>query len=332
MGSKKFRMIVPAVLAAATVALTMAQPAQAAGADPGDMQLITTDGNGNLLHTIRDYWGNWQHFGRVGGYSSATQLTSTYHNGEENAFFMHDEAKLGHVIRHADGQWDMLASVPAGGDGAIELTTADVAGQLTLVAMLGDGSVKTTTEQADGTWTAWAAVPTDGHAVSNLAAVAEGGTLKVVELDQDGRNIGEFERSSSGTWTSDGWTMIAPDSGMVTMSIAAAQVGSTLQVAAIETDWQSNAVYHTTRPDNGPWQARPGNLTGPMPRNSAAAPWYVAIAPWEGALQMAYSTGGGSLFHTIRHIDGTWSDRGLVQGPAGYVNAGSVTMATNPVD
>ncbi|MEV6610567.1 hypothetical protein [Kutzneria sp. NPDC051319] len=327
----KFRMIVPAVLAAATVALTMAQPAQAAGADPGDMQLITSSGT-DLSHTIRNFWGNWTPFGTLRGYSDVHELTSTYHFGEEHAFFMHDNNQLAHLIRHSDGTWDTVASTPALPTWTAQLTSTDVDGHLTLIAEGQSGAVQMTSETDEDTWTAWSNVPTDGHPVVDIAAVAEGGTLKVVELDQDHRHMGEFERSSNGTWTSDGWTWIAPDSGMYAMEIAAAQVGSTLQVAAVETDWQSNAVYHTTRPDNGPWQTLPGNFTGTIYRTASDAPWHVAIAPWEGALQMAYSTNNGDLMHTIRRSDATWQTPGRVQSTAGNVTAGSVTMATNSVD
>jgi hypothetical protein len=117
---------------------------------------------------------------------------------------------------------------------------------------------------------------------------------------------------------------------MYAMEIAAAQVGSTLQVAAVETDWQSNAVYHTTRADNGPWQTLPGNFTGTINRTAYNAPWHVAIAPWEGALQMAYSTTYGNVYHTIRRSDATWQTPGRVQDAAGYVNGGPLTIATNP--
>src|SRR5690349_8177342 len=105
----KFRMVLPVALAAATAALTMASPAQAAGDNPGDMQLITSDGV-DLSHTIRDFWGNWQQFGHLGGYTAVHELTSTYHFGEENAFFLHDNNQLAHLIRHNNGQWNTLAS------------------------------------------------------------------------------------------------------------------------------------------------------------------------------------------------------------------------------
>ena len=326
MNRDKLRMIVPTVLAAATAALVMAQPAQAAPSSPGDMQLITTDGANGLAHTIRDFWGNWLKFGHLGTVTPVTELTSTYHNGEENAFFLQG-GTMTHLIRHENGTWDMLASTPDA-TGVTQLATTDVAGQLTLVG-LRYGTVQTSTQQDDGTWSEWAAVPTGATTVTDIAVVANGGTLRVVGLNADARNITEFDRPSGGAWTNGGTTMVAPDSGMTATEIAAAQVGDQLQVAAVETDGNSNSVYHAVRAANGKW-TRFMNLTGPS--YGTYGPMHVAVAPWEGDLQLAYSTGYGGLNHTVRYQDGTWHAFGNVEAAAGYVSAGPLTMAANPVN
>ena len=325
MNRAKLRMIVPTVLAAATAALVMASPAQAATSSPGDVQLITTDGANGLAHTIRDFWGNWQTFGHLGVATPVTELTSTYHNGEENAFFLQG-GTMAHLIRHANGTWDMLASTPDAA-GVTQLATTDVAGQLTLVG-LRYGTVQTSTEQNDGTWSDWAAVPTGAINAIDIAAVANGGTLRVITLNADARNITEFDRPSGGAWTNGGSTMVAPDSGETATEIAAAQVGDQLQVAAAETDGIYTSVYHAVRAANGKW-AQFQNLTGPM--YGYSRDMHVAVAPWEGDLQLAYSV-DGDVYHTIRYQNGTWQTFGFVESAAGYVNAGPLTMAANPIN
>lgn len=327
MHRNKLRTVVPAVLAAATAALVLGQPAQAAPSAAGDMQLITTDGGNGLAHTIRGFWGGWQQFGHIGGYSAVTELTSTYHDGEENAFFLQGNT-LAHLIRHDNGTWNLLGSTPNGA-GVTQLSTTDVGGKLTLVAVR-DGAVQTTTEQADGTWTPWSAVPSDKHAIVDIAAVALGDTLRVVELDDGHRNIGEFERSANGAWTSGGWTTTAPDSGETATEIAAAQVGGELQIAAVETDGSFNSVFHGVLGADGTWSpfASLAGAIGHIDGN----PVHVAVAPWEGALQLAYSASNGGLYHTVRYQNGDWQDWGYVQSAAGSVNAGPLTMAANPVN
>lgn len=331
MKTTKLRRVLPLALAAtAALGLGIGSAAQASPAMEGDVQLLTTDGNTGLAHTIRDFWGNWQQFGHLDGYNGVTAMASTYHFGAEHAFVQHDGGQLSHLVRHNDGTWDdpEVLTVPAGGklDG---LSATDVQGRLTLVG-LRDGKVQLSTAQDDGSWSSWADVPSDGKNISSVSATTDGkGTLIVAELDGAGNSVGVFKRSNDNQWGKGSWNPASPNANANATEISAAYATGQLQVAAVEAevDGAYRSVFHSTLNDNGQWKPfQP--LYGAIGSSPGIAA-HVAVVAWEGDLQLAYSTTDGRLFHTIRVLDGSWQRWGDVEGAAGNVTAGPLTMASN---
>lgn len=324
---KTTKLVLPLVLAA-TAALGLGfTPAQASAAMEGDVQVLTTDGNSGLAHTIRGFWGNWQGFGHIDGYNGVTALASTIHFGEEHAFIQHDGGQLSHLIRHNDGTWEApgVTTAPAGGplDG---LSATDVQDRLTLVGLRG-GKVQIATFQDDGTWSSWTDVPSDGKSIRGVAATTDGnGTLIVAELTSDGRTVGVFKRSADNQWSKGNWHAANPYSETAT-EISAAYATGRLQVAAVETDGRFTEVFHATLSDSNQWTTF--QSVGDAAGGFAGPAAHVAVVPWEGDLQLAYSTTDGRLFHTIRFLDGSWQRWGDVEGAAGNITAGPLTMASN---
>ncbi|GAA3439378.1 hypothetical protein [Kutzneria kofuensis] len=320
---KTTKLVLPLVLAA-TAALGLMQAAQATPAPEGEVQLLTTDGNSGLAHTVRGFWGNWQQFGHIDGYNGVTAMASIYHFGEEHAFVQHDGGQLSHLVRHQDGNWDYQASTPAG-DKLDGLSATDYQNHLTLVGLRG-GNVQMTSQQDDGSWAPWTAVPSDGRSIRSVAVVNDGVELKVVELAADGKAVGEFERSEGNQWSKGNWQAANQDPGAVASEISAAYVAGQLQVAAVETRGGFTEVDHATMTDSGGWSIF-RSLTyaiGVFYGNAV----HVAVVPWVGALQLAYSTSDGRLYHTVRYENGNWQSWGDVEGAAGNITAGPLTMAS----
>lgn len=340
MHSKKIRAAATAALvgtaALALAGLAQAAPAQTNAADPYDVQLVTTDGNSSLVHTIRHGNGSWQSFGRIGDYEGVTGLTSTLVNGEENIFFQHTTAKgkmLAHLVRHADGTWNMGASIPALPAGATvdNLAVTTVGNQINLVRRSGN-DVQLSVQGADGVWSAWTAVPTDGRALRGLSAAAsqENNHLNVVELTADGRTVVDYVRNDDGTWAAGNATPANPLDSAVASEISAAMVGQDLQVAAIEVDRTFPSVYHTVLHHNtNSWDPF-RDIVGALPAEYGS-PAHVAITNSPNAyisgLQLAYTTSDGDMYHTIRDYSGSWTPLGNVENAAGNVTAGQVTIA-----
>ncbi|GAA3439379.1 hypothetical protein [Kutzneria kofuensis] len=326
---------------AATAALAVAGFAQAAplqphAADPNDVQVVTTDGNSSLVHTIRHGDGTWQSFGRIGNYDGVSGLTSTLVNGEENIFFQHSTAKgkmLAHLVRHADGTWNMDASTPAlpAGTTVDNLAVTTVSNQINLVRRSGN-DVQLSTLGADGVWSAWSAVPTDGRALRGLSAAAsqENDYLNVVELTADGKTVVEYVRNGDGTWTAGNATPSDPNGYGVATEVSAAMVGQDLQVAAVEIDRTFPEVFHTVLHHNtNAWDPF-RQLVGAV-GVSYGSPAHVAITNAPNAflptLQLVYTTSDGDMYHTIRDYNGNWQPLGNVENAAGNVTAGQVSIA-----
>jgi len=324
-----------AVALAATAALTFAGAADAGVvkpnvANPGDVQLISTDGTASLVHTIRHADGSWQQFGRLGGYTGVTGLTSTLVNGEENAFFQYAGAngpQLAHFVRHVDGSWDLNGSVPAvpAGTEADGLATANKNGQIELVKLTG-GNVQLTTLRSDGTWSPWSTVPTGGKSVRSVAAASDfNGELRVVELAADGSSVGAYQQYTDGSWSDGTWANATPQPGYTATEVAAAYTFGALQIGVAEHNQYYGTVYHALLRDNGSWDRfwdvqQVAGFGGEV--------LHLAMTYSEGSMQLAFSTTDGALYHTIRYSgDGSWQPVGNVEGAAGNVNAGQLTLA-----
>lgn len=81
------------------------------------------------------------------------------------------------------------------------------------------------------------------------------------------------------------------------------------------------------------WERRLGpfrDLTGAVPV-FRGEPLHVAIAVslrgFTNELRLVYTTATGGMYHTIRHSNGAWQPLGDVEGAAGHVAAGAVSIA-----
>ena len=325
---------VAGIALAATAALAVAGTAQAGplkpnAADPGDVQLMTIDGNSSLVHTIRHSNGSWQSFGRLGDYSGVVGLTSTLLNGEENAFFQYTSPKgtqLAHFVRHADGSWNLSAGTPAlDAGGTVDGLSATVVSGKVELLQLKNGVVKVSTQGADGTWSPWAAVPSNG-AVRSVAATATGDTLRVVELSADGHTVTDFDQYSSGNWSTGQSKSVNTDPNYTATEVAAAGDYSGVQIAVTESYLgYGGGVYHSKITDAlGSWD--PFLPIAPQINNYWSAS-HVSMEFASGEMQLTFSTPSGQLFHTIRFYDGSWQTAGDVEGAAGNITAGPVTIA-----
>ena len=327
---------VTGIALAATAALAIAGSAQAGqlkpnAADLGDVQLLTTDGNASLVHTIRHADGTWQHFGRIDGYSGVVGLTSVLLSGEENVFFQYtgpNGPQLAHFIRHADGTWNFNAATPALAAGATidSLSATVVSGNIVLV-QLKDGVAKASTQAADGTWSPWTTVPSNGK-LRSVAAASSHGTLRIVELSSDGKTVTDFDQYSGGSWNTGTSQSVNSDPNYTASEVAAADDGRGVQVGLIETYFTFNVgVYHSILHDRtGRWDQFAG-LQPEIHNYYQAA--HVARTPWLGEMQLAFSTPDGKLFHTIRDYNGNWAGAGDVESVAGNVTPSQVTIAGN---
>ena len=324
---------VAAIALAATAALAVAGGAQAGpvkpnAADPGDVQLLTTDGNASLVHTIRHADGSWQHFGRIDGYTGVVGLTSTLLGGEENVFFQYTGPKglqLAHFIRHADGTWNFNAATPAF-DSAVDGFSATVVDGKIVLLQLKGGAVQVSTQGTDGRWSQWAAVPSNGL-VRSVAAAGTGATLHVVELSMDGKTVTDFDQSDGSTWGSGSSQPTNTNPDYLATEVAAAADWGNVQVALIEEDrGYGGAIYHSILHSyNGSWDGF-APIAPEIGNSSTAA--HVAMTPWRGQMQLVFSTPTGDLFHTIRDYNGKWAGAGNVESVAGNVTAGQVTIAS----
>ena len=242
-----------AVALAATAALAVAGAAQAGplkpnAADQGDVQLLTTDGNSSLVHTIRHSDGTWQHFGRIDGYNGVGALTSTLLSGEENVFFQYSGAngpQLAHFIRHADGTWNWNAGTPAlaVGTGVEDLSATTVGDKIVLLQQK-DGVVRESVQAADGSWSAWAAVPASGK-VRSAAAAGYNGTLRLVELAEEGQSVTEYDQYSSGSWSTGKSTSVNTDPNYTSIEVAVAADYNGVQVGLVENYFNYNVGLST---------------------------------------------------------------------------------------
>ena len=314
-----------------------AAPQQPAAGDQFDVQIVTTDGSSSLVHTIRHNDGTWQNFGRLEGHSGVVGLTSTLLSGEEDLFFQEAGANgphLTHFIRHADGTWNFAATTPAPLGSVDGLTSTAVGGALTLVALKG-GALQMSTLGNNGVWSAWSAVPTGDRSIRSVSIAAnagiERGVLHVVELTADGKTVVDYDRAANGVWSAGSETPTDPNPGgdNVATEVSAAQVATGLQVAIVQREGGFPSVYHAILHDNGVWDPF-RNLVGALPAVNGEAV-HVAVtnwpAPFDDELQLVYTTSTGDMWHTIRYWDGTWQPLGNVEGAAGNVTAGQVTIA-----
>ncbi|QUQ69043.1 hypothetical protein [Kutzneria sp. CA-103260] len=325
---------VAGIALAATAALTFAGAAQAGplkpnAADQGDVQLLTTDGNASLVHTIRHSDGSWQQFGRIDGYAGVTGLTSTLVSGEENVFFQYTSPKgplLAHFIRHADGTWNWAASTPAQAAGATvdDLSATTVNGKIVLLQQK-DGAVKESTQGTDGTWSPWTDVPANGQ-VRSAAAASYGGTLSVVELSADGKSVTEYDQYSDGSWSAPRSTTVNDYSDYTATKVAVEADYNGVQVGLVETYYNFNVgVYHSIlHSGTGSWDhfRSVQNVL-----NNYYAVQDLSMTTSYGQMHLTFSSTNGQLFHTIRDANGNWQPAGDVESVAGNVTAGQVTIA-----
>ncbi|MFI9386146.1 hypothetical protein [Kutzneria sp. NPDC052558] len=309
----KGRLLVPLALVA--VALTgvpvsaTRQPAPPPD-PPGQAQVVVTAGGGRLVHTTRDFWGNWQPADQTGPFGQIIGLTSTYHLGEDNVFFHTDEdgGRLAHLVRHNDGTWD-TATAPPEQSKPTALAVTDLAGELAMVAVT-DTRPALSIQEPDGTWSPWMAVPATGP-VTEVAATADGTTLRVVAV-AGGQTLDVRDRAADGRWTDVGHT----DIHFHPSEISAAQVGDTLQFAAID----AGTIRHGQLIGPGAW-------VGPDSLDAPGYAVHVSVTAWLTGLQLVYTTREGRIQHSLRLSSGSWQPWGDVTRESGAPAAGAVAVA-----
>lgn len=282
---------------------------------------------GGLRHTIRHADGSWQPFGNVerhAGNIVARSVECAAVNSELHVCAVNKDGSLLHTIRHADGSWERFGNVQrqTGSPGFVSgIACADVNGELHICAGSADFSLWHTIRYANGHWKTSEYVrnpsppPDDGHLrkgwMGDVACAAVNGELHLCICEPDGF-LGHTIRYPTGSWLNFGDVkqQIGDYIGYVS-SVACATVNAELHVYAIaerrETCNVWDGLWGTIRYATGSWQhvgdvRQQAGDKGPLRWDSEC----VACATINGELHLCAVNRDASLWHTIRHADGSW--------------------------
>ncbi|MFI9386148.1 hypothetical protein [Kutzneria sp. NPDC052558] len=217
------------------------------------------------------------------------------------------QGDLQHTIRHADGSWQKMGSIP-GYDGAIYLTSAIVNGEENILVegaiSQGQSGLYTArlVRHTDGTWTQHASMPAIPDQPAPMSAVNVNGQLNLVVQSHSGPQVSVL--NGDGSWSA---FSAIPTEGHKLVSVAAATDGHTLRVAELLDDGLTIGV--TDRTATG-WT--PLNITTEGLPASQAAEKIVATQTG-GLLQIATMNsptdepGNHYIEHGIVDGGGKWS-------------------------
>ena len=202
------------------------------------------------------------------------------------------------------------------------ITAAKVAGRIQVAAIDGTGTVVHTVEQPDGSWQPWGVVNavwgTGSGQFFSLSVTELNGELQMVGLTRAGEVVHTI-RHADGWWSAWGDVMGqtgTPSPWGLPIDVSAVGVNGALQVAVV--DNSQTGMYHAIRYPDGYW-SRWGDIGSQVHFNRAGFLGFmmggVDGAAVNGEFQLVFesSDNRGSLYHTIRHANGTWDQAGLVQ-------------------
>ncbi|MEV5952967.1 hypothetical protein AB0M11_04150 [Streptomyces sp. NPDC051987] len=309
-------------------------PVYAAAAGTGGMDLLAQGANFEVLQTSRYASGHWAPTHQLFKNQLFYDFTDVVQNNRLRLFI---EQPGGTVLtmeeaeQKSDGTWTTPA--PMAGLPTIDATTslptrnylaaAVVGTHVHLVYIGSTGQIMHTYERADGTWT-YPDQVAPGSAYrhdkfASVSAASVGGLLQIAVVDQAHKTVLHTVRHADGTWAP--WGNVLSPAGKprywgMPIRVAMAGFGSSLQMVAL-TNGQV-AQYHTIRHADGSW-SRWGDINAQVDFNRAGfigtVLQEVTAVNVSGNLQLVFASDDdqGSLFHTIRYANGTWSKAGLVQ-------------------
>ena len=121
-------------------------------------QILVTDTNGKLFHTIRVTGGTWEGFGDVksqaGDRGFFTDIADANVASELQTIGVTNDGKLWHTIRHANGTWDHFIDVKsqAGNPGAFTSVGITYGDELQVSGVTKNGGLWHTIRHLNGTW------------------------------------------------------------------------------------------------------------------------------------------------------------------------------------
>ncbi|MFI8103990.1 trypsin-like serine protease [Streptomyces sp. NPDC086023] len=262
-----------------------------------------------LYQGIRLAGGDWTGFtdvqtkaGDIGGIRTAAAAGI---NGDTHVLAVGNNARLFHTIRKADGTWGTFGDVGAVAGGLANLTQVSAVsiGHDLHVVAVADGRIFHTVRNATGHWTPFGDVAGAVGPIGKVTAVATasaGGQLQVTALS--GGKAHHTVRNTTGQWTPWGDVVAATGSttGPIT-SVAMAGAGNDAHIV-IATD-NNTRQYHAIRNGNGTWTPL-GDLKGILGTVTAKS---LSAATVDGELQLAVTTTGNKVLHTVRRTDRTWA-------------------------
>jgi uncharacterized protein YkwD len=154
----------------------------------------------------------------------------------------------------------------------------------------------------------------------------EPGTLQLAAVTADGK-LWHTIRYTNGNWAQFGNVKaLTGDPGSITdaaVQVIGSGAGSALHLCAITS---AGRLWHTARLSNGDWL--PFGDVAAQASSDPGAFVSVALANINNELHVLGVTSDGKLWHTIRHVDGTWLPFGDVKGQAGDPGAFRRVAAT----
>jgi hypothetical protein len=224
-----------------------------------------------------------------------------------------EDGGMWHTMRRPDSSWQ-----PSFGDvkaqesndpGEFEAVgSAGVSGELQVVGLTEDGGMWHTIRHLDGSW-----VPSFGDVKAQesndpgefgaVSCAAVNGELHVVGLTEDG-GMWHTIRHANGSWQPFFGDVKAQESNDPGEFKAAgtAGVSGELHVVGVTDD---GGMWHTIRHVDGSWQPSFGDVKA-QESNDPGEFDAVACASVNGELHVVGLTEEGGMWHTIRHVDGSW--------------------------
>jgi len=252
----------------------------AAPSPSGDVQVVALDRQDGMFHTIRKPDGTWPYaWGNVIKATSApfasAQLVATtmFTNAQLSVLALDDAGTLWHIMRNSDGSWtapwlSVQAAMQAAGHPPIS-------------------------------------------AVTYVAAIADAkNNMHVLVLDSD-RTLWHTIRQAAGYWPYP-WGNVQsviraqgnPTIGPIALVAGAINPNGDLQVVVLD---EAARLWHTIRLANETWPYPWGDVDAAIGGRAAGQLRYVAVVTDpSGNLSLLATDQQGTLWHTIRLVNGTW--------------------------
>ncbi|MGW3181762.1 hypothetical protein ACWDD9_21045 [Kitasatospora sp. NPDC001119] len=329
-----------ASMLASAVALAAVMTAAPAGAAPravtaeaptAGLNLMLRADPGKVVQTRRAPDGTWDAAREVPQFYSFRYWTTVVDSGRLRLLGLRYSGPMStqfvQSTQQPDGSWP--APTPMKGLAELPLSSqyfqtgragaAVVNGQVQLAAIDPSGRLVHTVEGPDGNWQPWGAISAPpglaSDRFSSLATAEVNGELHIVATVSNDGSVLHTIRHANGTW--DGWGNIMGAAGTPSPwgaphDVVAAGINGQLQVAVVNNS--QIAVYHTIRTSDGNWGG-----WGPIGQQVLDQPFYVCGADGanvDNELHLVFETctSSGTLFHTVRHANGSWNKAGYVQG------------------